>query len=1058
MANKSKKILSALLALATVAPPAAVMAKGTEYVSVTGSLLKQGFANSGRAYCVGGGSGILDASGTTAGGVSGTQYWNINSEEFIKNSNWVYEWEDLEAVKAENNVYYKTNQLELNGIKYAVDVIWKDEACTTLQTSGVNTKTYYNLRSGSVGDDSNNYLQTLDIEDGYYAGVSFLGSVEVNNYYMRYVYEDDTTSPWIQLTTKAASLKDRIDGNSIETVGNTWFKTKDSDTEDMNRALPIYLHAFTDTSADMSKKVTKIQFPARNAVVTAGSYDNPTKGTNNWNYRSCFVGITLLTTKEIQNGIYVEALKSVWSKKPADFSGTADEMKWLASLEEAYTAVDKSLISDEDDKALLSAVKEFMNGVEITVNSKKIDELKEIIDELPELDDMTISSDNEKILERMKEKYKQIDVKLDYDAEHKAVLASYSAYIAKYEELLITENDAKIAEIKKITDELPLLSEFDKVETFTDEVIEKLRTIKEKLEKVNTDLKITDTEAYDTAKAYAAHIDTVYKLENKENIAVIAEFIKDLPAADKIEKTIENERIIVKIQAAYNKLYVDYLSTDEKKTADSAKAYIAVLDKFEPVSVTVSPDVFVNMDTTYRSGSSGLANESDGNYFLDGEKFMKMDIWKEPWNVSNHMAENTLMFNGIAYKVRVAEGDYSIMSAFCANADTKVGYDVIDINDGFYTGISFLGTTNTNGTKAGVCFNYEDGTSSIWQSQALGRIYTQSDAALQVPAGKYSSANGNIYGKTAYIYQLTFNNPNPNKKVVSISIPYRNVTINGDGSLTINPTSGGTAYAYWGRWLGITMLQRATDFEDKISSEFAKLENISENEMKSAVTELDKLVTNAEIMGMDVTEIDGYSIYERKGSEYVRIKEYSHKCDLTSATLNIIFAANVEISKNDVKLTDSDGNAVEFDFESNGNTAKITYENNLDAEKEYILKLSGNIAAENGGNLLGSAIEYKFTTPECAGFESFTSTEKSGKLQVSFEFKNNHLAKTDALIIVCVMNKNGEIHDSFAAKGKDMLAGNKITVTNKELSICDGYAIKVFCWDNIGGLNTICKY
>lgn len=1056
MAKKPTKIFSAVLACALTAgvlPVYVADASGEQYISVPQSM--RAYANEDRTYTVGGTDSLHNKTGQkNSNGKSGKKHWTINAASFVANDAWVYDWGELRTETTDSGISYKTNELETGGIRYAFDIPYSGEEP---DETAEGFYTCYNIKSADAGSEAAGYVNTLDVEDGYYTGISFIGAMNKANTYIRFVYEDGTKSDWTLVNTDKKQLTDSA-GSALTLAANSWIRIASGEDTDKTDSDSIYLHVFTVMGTDPAKKLTEIEFPTKNSKISDVTKD-PVGVSSSTNFETKILGVTLLTTAEARNDVYVSEFKSIWADKPADFSGSDADMTWLVSLEEAYEKIDQSLVTKTEDKEVIAAADEFLASIENQLNDKYIDELSQIMSALPEKDLLEISDDNAEIIEKMKKQYKKIKPGLAMSDERKAVLTKYNEYTAAYEALLVAENSRKVAEIKELVGTLPPISEFDKVETFTKEVVAALRDIEAILKTVDETIEIEDKATYNAAKQYAAHVNTVYRLENAQNIAEIDALLSLLPTVGKVDKTIENERTINKIKKYYLLLNTDYLTEQEKNTADTAEAYIALLGKFPPVSVTISPETFANMDTAYRSGGSGFADSSDTlNYFIDGASFMKMDIWQEPWQVAEHEADNTLVFNGIAYKIKVADGDNAIMAAFTPGADTTVGYTEVDVEDGCYRGVSFLGATNKNGTKAGVRFNYKDGGSSKWQSVSMGRFHVESDTALKIPAGTYSAADGTIYGQSGYLYQYTFNNPEPEREVVSISIPYRNVTINSDGTMTINPTSGGTAYAYWGRWLGITMLQNAGLFEDRISQSFTSLSGVAENKLRDAVDEVDKLVVNAEVNGMDVSQIDGYKTYEASVSQFVKIRKYVETSTLKTATVKVVFAAEVNAEADNVKLKNGDGDDVEFDFSCKGKEITVTFANDLDTKKEYTLTLSGNITAKNGGGYLGDNVDYKFNIPDCAGFESFEITPEGENARVSFVFENKQLQQTDALIVVLVLDEAGAIYDSFAAKKEKLAVGDKLTVTGKEIQLCGNYTVKVLCWDNLNGLNTICKY
>ncbi len=285
-----------------------------------------------------------------------------------------------------------------------------------------------------------------------------------------------------------------------------------------------------------------------------------------------------------------------------------------------------------------------------------------------------------------------------------------------------------------------------------------------------------------------------------------------------------------------------------------------------------------------------------------------------------------------------------------------------------------------------------------------------------------------------------------------ILIPYRNISIKDDGSYTVGETSGGGAYAYWGRWIGITMLQSYVDFCDILEDKFSALETVPESDSAAAVEEIDAIIKNAQSAGVDAATIPGYDVYIQKGADLPRVIGCNVSSDLENCTIDINFGTDVNISENELKLYNSADEEVEFTFNYADNTASVVFKNDMNYDEKYRLEIADSVSA--GSNILGKAIEYNLTIPAPVEVESFSAVPGTDNVTVNLTFKNNMASANDVLVIVVAYDEDGRATDSYAVSG-NLSKDGRISITNKVLS---GDKVKVLCWDNLTGLNTIHKF
>ena len=999
--------------------PEGVSAKAV-YASVT--LAPDSYANATRNYYEGSG-------GFTSSGKF------ISAADFMAMGGWKNIWQniaDWQDSSAENILTFKD-------VDYCIRLA---DPKTSAVKSGFATP-------NSKTDISVN----IDVPDGEYYGISLLGGADSSassaKGVLRFNYSDGTDSGWIEYDQAKVS---------VENDEALAVPAKKYSANTVNDDGYIYLHQI-NVPGDVTKTTESVDFLVRNALLKDdGSVElKATTGQVGYRYYSRYAAMTMLADLAAAEKAKIMQIDAIIKTLPSvdNFEFTDENMQKLAEIRDIRNTVDDTGITDQSYLDILDSADKYIRLLEeadIRKNNEKIKQLGAKLDELPPVAELVLSQEVLEKLDEAEEIYKTIDLTLTIDEEHMKVLDKLSEYKAKMKELQKGENDKKAEQLAEITKALPPLEEFEKTETYTDEVLEKLKEIKQILDAMDDTAGVSAEyeETVKLAKQYAEKSDYVYVLENNTISAEIEKYMSELPPAEKFEYTRANESKIEKISRLRESLHTAYMTEEHKKTAEKAEQYIALLKNFPPVSQVISPDSFVNFERTFYESSSAVFD----SYGVDWQKYMQMDIWNNPWDIASNVGDNTLTFGDVTYRVRLVTEQKAIKSIYSSTAGTTVGYETIPVPEGKYTGISLLGGAAHAGGQAGVAFNYSDGTSSAFIARSIAKMNVQSKDALEIPAIKYDNATGKTTAASLYLYQHNFDNPNPEKTVVSVSIPYRNVTIE-NGELKIQPTSGAYAYAYWTRWFGMSMLQSTKDYKDRISREFKALEGIDEI-TEAVLAPVDSLVSNAESLGIDVSEIDGYDIYCKKGASIVRILGYDESADLKTAEVNVRFAANVAVSENDITLLDSQGKAVGFELIAEGKAVRIRFKNIFDYTGKYTLTISKNITAN--GNAMGRDVQYSFAVPKVVAFSAFSAEKNGDKLDVSFMLDNDGKELTDAMVTLCVITADGRLCDSAIMRARDIKQGENLAASNISLTVPEGTKLKVFVLDNIEKMNTIYKY
>ena len=963
----------------------------------------------------------------------------ISVTDFMENDGWKNSWKSIGEWEGDS----ETNILTINGVDYEI-TLPKPDADTVysgFEPPLATAETHLNI----------------DIPDGNYSGISFLGGADsygnVNQGVIRFNYTDNTSSGWIEYEQDKVSEE----GENFIAVAAKKFLFNISNAD------YLYLHQIT-VDADSSKTMASVDIGARNTDLEGENLIvKGTTGAESYKYYSRYIAMTMLTDKSQTERAKIQEIKEIIDNLPGadNFSYTDENIEKLYKIREIRESVDESVITDANDKAVLSLADKYialLAQVDISKNNERIDNIGKLLEELPVIEDLTIS-DEEKLSE-INEALNEVDLSLEIPEAQQKILDKLEEYNKKITELKIAENDKMAEEIKALVETLPAIEEFEKPETYTDKILDSLKDIKVLLDKIDEKGVSEENKAViEAAIEYAEKIEYYDTLENALLIEEIEEILNNLPATDSFEYTRENEELLGELSNLCNKVSQEKLTEVQKESFENAKAYVVLLKNFPPVSKTLSPDLFVNYGRTYYDGfgAAGFCN----NHGITWTEFIKRPEWKNSWT-SADTEDNIFVTDKAEYLIRMDKGTgknniYSPLSG------TSIGYDTLDIDDGKYTKMMMLGAGTCHGSSyAALQFNYSDGTASGFINLSLGgNIAVSKDGAIELDGKKSSQQSNGVWvyeNVKIYLKEYEFENPYPEKTVVSVSIPYRNVTIK-DGVLSPMAVTGGSGtYTYDVRWLAMTLLQTSNDYKNIISDKFMALKDVKEENAKEALAGVDEMVQNAVVMGMNISNIEGYDIYKALSDKYVRIFGYEKKADLKNAQVCVTFASDVNIKKSDIKLLLGESEQ-DFELEYKDNVAKVIFKNTFDYSSEYSLKLSKDVSSKaEATSILGSETVYSFTVPSVVAFSDFTVSEGEGKLDVEFTLSNNLMEKTDALVTICVMDSTGRMTDSAMVRARDIKKGEALSDSGISLKVTDGYTLKVFVIDNMENMNTIYKY
>lgn len=294
---------------------------------------------------------------------------------------------------------------------------------------------------------------------------------------------------------------------------------------------------------------------------------------------------------------------------------------------------------------------------------------------------------------------------------------------------------------------------------------------------------------------------------------LLADILEQLPTADKFVATDENIALLKQLMEIYSDIDPDTVKSEAGQAIYyRAMDYLQYQDDIQDVFVSVPYTSFVNSFRAYYDAQdvNGNANTfSQTGIVADKFKTPAADAnysWKNVWGEEKH---NTLVFNGYEYDIAVVDSsDASTLVTFQpgnASANKGKNYYTIDIADGYYNGISFLGGLEYGASAAAVRLNYSDGTNSgfITLKDSEGndvKNYGQKGVDgeyLTLTGFSGSTGKGNYTENIRYMHQYNMA-VDSNKVLTSIDFPSRDAVI-GNGELTAE-LSGST---YNVRWFGI---------------------------------------------------------------------------------------------------------------------------------------------------------------------------------------------------------------------------------------------------------------
>ncbi len=782
---KTKKILALSLAvsmmLATLPGMAASAATaeydGVKYQSVPIDLVEEGIANNNRLTT----NNLFDDDPKVAGnyGIWGEDLLSLltGDGEFNEGKSvaWKEKWADVAAVNIDYRIDTKTNILTFNNVDYIITVPFvKGENVTSNQTAASDgPKIIY--ANGTQPSDGEKHYNTIDVPDGYYNGISMLGGgyYNMNGIIFRYVYEEGEPSVWKHLWCKdmAKTNSTTEPRNDTGLDGELRFHRYESGNQKGEKS--VYLYQMHNAEADGSRKVVAIDFIAQNASIWYGGkydYSNMPYYKNSQNYQFQMIGLTMLRDTDL----FINQLKEVWDKKPANYTGSTNDRAWMADLKTKYALVEASGLTSENLEVYNEITAYIADVGVMDANHTEIEAIYAKLSELPKTDGLTtanVTAENTEKLaainaldEARKNKYPNASI----DAEHKAMLDALAAYNTKYQQLKVEISETEIGKISDIikAEGFPTLEDLQNKDAFTEEVQSSIKTVEGLMENVVYDeVSETSKAIYDKAGEYVAKLKEYYAECNEETLSEVADMLSDLPAADSVTYTPEENNAIYKLYKTWDEkkasLYVDYLTEEQNALCQKAEAYKALITKLPEVSAPISPDVYSNMTGAFSTLSGGVADDSNNvKHAINGPAWMAENVWEDVWsvNASDGYGENTIVHNGITYKVKVASGNNDILSGYTALSGIDIGYDEVDVADGLYTGVSFIGGGNKNASHVNVAFKYkDDDTVKFCTSQKIDAVYNEGSNAIAVP-----SLAGSV-DSTMYLHQYTFENPHPEK-------------------------------------------------------------------------------------------------------------------------------------------------------------------------------------------------------------------------------------------------------------------------------------------------------
>jgi len=613
-----KKVVGFVTAgvLATGILPYAMVSAETEYGSVT---ISPGVYSNAQKYYFEG-----------SGGKFASNNKLISAEDFMAMDIWKEEWKPISEWESD----CETNVLTFGGVDYMV----------TLPKPDVDT-VYSGFESQLSKTDAS---INLDIPDGNYAGISFLGGADssagTTTGVIRFNYTDDTDSGWIAYDQAKVSVES---DDALKVAAKKFSSGSVSDSD------YLYLYQI-NVSADTEKTMESVDIAVRNSLLEAdGSLSlKGTTGQNGYRYYSRYVAMTMLTDKVQAEKAKVQEIKGIIDTLPGadSFSYTDENIEKLYKLREIRQTVDESAL-DESDKGILTSADEYialLSKVDIEKNNEKINNIGKLLEALPAIDELTLAEEEK--LSEINEALKEVDLTLEIPETQQKILDEIDNYNKKITELKIAENDKTAEEIKVLVENLPAIEEFEKPETYTDEILEILNSINTLLLKIDENGVSEENKAVvASAKEYAAKIEDYDSLKNAALIEEIDGILDTLPGTDSLEYTRENEELLGKLSNLCDKIAEEKLTQEQKESYDTAKEYVVLLKNFPPVSKTISPDKFVNYGRTYYNefGAAGICN----NHGITWSEFIKKPEWKNSWT-SADVEDNVFVTEKAEYLIR----------------------------------------------------------------------------------------------------------------------------------------------------------------------------------------------------------------------------------------------------------------------------------------------------------------------------------------------------------------------------------------------------------------------
>ncbi len=410
--------------------------------------------------------------------------------------------------------------------------------------------------------------------------------------------------------------------------------------------------------------------------------------------------------------------------------------------------------------------------------------------------------------------------------------------------------------------------------------------------------------------------------ENNAKIEDLKAVLSQLPPIDEFVATDENVALLKQLIKIFQSIDSELIDENDQAAQDAyyaAMDYVNYEEDIKDVYKAVPYTSFVNSFRAYYDPEGGSGN---GNAYSGGgivaEKFKTAQnagyAWKNAWNDGD--IQNTLVFNGWEYNVAVVpKTDYTTNVTFQAGNGTEAdtAYHTIDIEDGYYNGISFLGGLEYNASAAAVRLNYADGTDSgfVTLKDSAGEDVKKIGTAgldgecFAVTGFRYDKVeNQNQYVEnTLYLHQYNIA-VDSTKLLTSIDLPSRNAVIE-NGKIT---GIGGSTYNV--RWFGIGLkangflIKDAEPISVKISPDaFANNERTYDSNVysgnqigisKAAMLGLSNWTTKPDL----TTEKYGDGVFNVNGTDYtLRIdKDFGPKTSYTGSYTQGVLYDTVDIT------------------------------------------------------------------------------------------------------------------------------------------------------------------